>query len=172
MAVSDGQGVLVDKIPLSVITAREPVVGNPWISERWRVLGVVAGPAADGGNVTRTVLRSGPEGEQYLWSGFVLRLHASEADSYYYNIVGQNPSLYVFCQEDEGGEPCPRAITAEYIEAMAQNETGSAAHAVPMPPEVYRCIEQYVLEHFVPEEPKMKRKHERDSKRAEHWDDE
>lgn len=172
MAVPEMQNVLVDKIPLAVITAREPVEDNRWIDERWRVVGVVAGAANAGGNIVRSLLRSGPDGEQYLWSGFVLRLRPSEADSYYYNIVGQNPSLYVYCAQDDSGEPCPRSITAEYIDAMSHSETGNASHAVPMPPEVYRCIEQYVLEHFVPEEPKMKRKHERANKRAEHWGDE
>ena len=163
---------LIDRVPLSVITVREPVAGNPWISERWRVAGVVAGEIKGGGKITRTLLRYGPDGEQYLWTGFALRLRPVEADGYYYNIIGQNPSLYIYCHNDDSGEPCPRSITAEYIEAMSVVEMGNTAFAVPMPPEVYRCIEQYVLEHHVPEEPKMKRKHERAASRADVSDDE
>lgn len=161
----------MDRIPLAVITAREPVTGNPWISERWQVVGVVGGKASDG-NIARTVLRQGPEGDQYLWTGLVLRLHPSEADAYYYNIIGQNPSLYVYCQLDDNGEPCPRSLTAEYIDAMAHSETGNSSFSVAMPPEVYRAIERYVLEHYVPEEPKRNRKRERDAKSAGIWDDE
>jgi hypothetical protein len=160
MPVSETSGVVVDQIPLAVITAREPVTDNKWISERWRVVGVVAGSSQDRGKLARTVLRSAPDGEQYLWTGLVLRLRPSEADSYYYNLIGQNPSLYIYCHQESTGEPCPRSITAEYIDALAHGETGNDTHSVPMPPDVYRCIEHYVLEHYVPEEPKMKRKHE------------
>lgn len=171
MSVSENRDVLQDKISLSVVTAREPVTDNPWINERWRVLGVVAGSDKRAPGIERTLLRSGPEGEQYLWSGLVLPLHAAEADGYYYNLIGQNPSVYVFCECDESGEPRPRQLTIEYIDAMAHTESGNTTFSVPMPPEVYRHVERFVLEHFVPEEPRMKRKHERESKDNGAWGD-
>lgn len=163
-------GVLLD-IPLAVITAREPVAGNAWITERWRVVGVVGGKPSDG-NIVRSVLRQGPEGDQYLWTGFVLRLRPSESDAYYYNLLGQNPSLYIYCDQEDSGELCPRSVTAEYIDALAHSETGNSTQAVPIPPEIYRLIEQYVVENHVPEEPKMKRKHEPQPKRSGRYDDE
>lgn len=162
---------MVDVIPLAVITVREPVADHPWVSERWRVQGVVAGPVSASGHIERSLLRSGPEGEQYLWTGLVLRLHKNESDSYYYNLVGQNPQLYVYCLTDDDGEPRPHAVTADYIDAMSHAETGNVTHAVPMPPEVYRCIERYVLEHYTPAESKMKRKHEREPNVGGIWDD-
>lgn len=162
----------VHQIPLSIVTVREKVDGNRWLDERWRVLGAVAGEARNSGKIVRTLLRAGADSEQYLWNGLMLRLHPSEADAYYYNLIGQNPSLYVYCHQDESGEPCPRSVTAEYIDAMAHSETGNPTFAVPMPPDVYRAIEAFVLEHFVPEEPKMKRKRERETKRSGIWDDE
>lgn len=162
----------MNQIPLSIITARENVRGNRWIDERWRVWGAVAGKAMNSDTIVRTLLRADPAGEQYLWSGLKLRLVPSEADSYYYNLIGQNPSLYVYCEQDDGGEPRPRFVTAEYIEAMAHRETDNPTFAVPMPPEVYRAVEAFVLEHFVPEEPKMKRKRDRESQRSGMWDHE
>ncbi len=171
MPASESHGALLDKIPLAVITAREPVAGNAWITERWRVVGVVGGKPGDG-NIVRTVMRQGPEGDQYLWTGFLLRLRAPEADSYYYNLLGQNPSLYIYCDQEDSGEICPRSVTAEYIDAMAHSETGNSTHSVPVPPEIYRLIEQFVVEHHVPEEPKMKRKHELKAKRTGGRDDE
>lgn len=159
------------EIPLSIVTAREEVRNNPWINERWKVVGVVASGAKTGGPIVRSVLRAAPDGEQYLWTGFVLRLRPTEADGYYYNIIGQNPSLYIYCEHDDAGEPCPRSITAEYIDALSHAEVGNATFAAPMPPEIYRIIEQFVLAHFVPEEPRMKRKHEREAKRSGAWDE-
>lgn len=172
MSTPEVSGLPTDRIPLSIVTARESVRNNPWIDERWRVVGVVTARATSGGNIARAVLRAAPDSEQYIWSGFVLNLRPSEADGYYYNIIGQNPSLYVYCEQDDSGELCPRSVTAEYIDAMSHGEGGNTVYAVPMPPEVYRAIEQYVLAHYVPEEPKMKRKHERDAKSAGIWDDE
>lgn len=171
MSGLETQTVLGDEIPLSVITARETVSDNPWIDERWKVLGVVAGHSQDIGHINCRQVRTGPEGEEYLWTGLVLRLKKSEVDSYYYNIVGNNPSVYVFCRTDDSGEPRPHTITVDYIEAMAHGESGNTTFAVPMPPEVYRGVERFVLEHYTPEEPKMKRKHEREPKVSGIWDD-
>jgi len=148
----------VDTISLSVITAREPVSGNRWIDERWNVLGVV--PGAVTSRIERRVLRAGPEGEHVLWGGLSLKLRKGEVDSYYHNLIGQSPGVYVYCDQDEGGEPRPRALTVDYIDAMSHGEFGNATHKVPMPPDVYRVVEAFVLAYYKPDEPKMKRKHE------------
>lgn len=144
--------------PVSVITVREPVKDNRWITERWRVIGVVAAEA--GAAEGRTQIRSGPEGDQYLWSGFHIGLRLSEADSYYYNLIAQNPNLQVICHTQDDGEPRPMLVTADYIDAMSHREAGADVHAVSIPPEIYVWLERYVLEHYVPEEKKLKRKHD------------
>ena len=172
MSDSEPSAPVASEIPLSIVTAREQVRNNPWINERWKVVGVIATAKNDRVRIDRSVLRAGPDSEQYLWNGFSLRLRPSEADGYYYNIIGQNPSVYVFCELDDAGEPRPQSVTAEYMDAISHSEGGNASYAVPMPPEVYRFVEQFVLAHFVPEERKMKRKHERAANRADVWDDE
>lgn len=144
-------------IALAVLTAREAVHDNPWITERWRVLGVVAGESFGSAREKR-VIRSTPESEQCLWIGLSLYLNVSEADSYYYNLIGDNPCVYIFGHRDTSGEIVPTQVSVEYIEAMAHAETGNEVFSVPMPPEVYRTVEEFVLEHFVPEEPRQSRK--------------
>jgi hypothetical protein len=166
MPQSDDTQMLGDRIALSVITAHEPVMGNRWISERWRVLGVVAGAHVAAKGRERTQLRAGPDGERYLWSGLTLTLRAADAESYYYNLVGDNPSVYVYCHYDDDGELVPLQATLEYIDAMAHGESGNETFAVPLPPELYRCVEQFVLDHYVPEEPRLKRKHEQAQARS------
>jgi len=145
-----------DSFPVSVITAREPVADNPWISERWRVVGVV--PGVPGEECVQ--IRSGPDGEQYLWSGFTIRLRESEADSYYFNLVAQNPNLQVICQATDAGELRPVLVTADYIDGMAHREAGANVHGVAIPPDIYLWLERYVLEHYTPEEKKSRRKHD------------
>jgi hypothetical protein len=48
-------------------------------------------------------------------------------------------------------------VTLSYDEAAAYTEVEEEVFAVPMPPEVYRWVENYVLEHYVPEK-RRKRK--------------
>jgi hypothetical protein len=158
--MSDIVSHVTDRLPLGVIIAREPVTGNRWIDERWRVVGVVHG-AAMAGEHRRSLLREGPDGTHFLWSGLELRLRPADAEAYYYNLIGDNPSLYVYCQSEEGDELVPTSVSAEYIDAMWHQEFGNPTFAVPMPPEVYRFVEQFVAAHYVPEEPRQKRKRDR-----------
>jgi hypothetical protein len=151
--------VLADRFPVSVIIAQEPVQNMRWISERWTVLGVVAGQNVTDETIERKLIRAGQEGNQYLWTGFSLKLLRSAADSYYFNLMGKNSSVYVVCHREEGKEITPFLATVEYIEATAYGEVNTEVFAVPMPPEIYRWVEQFVLEHYVPEEKKSKRKH-------------
>lgn len=148
---------VIDRLALGAIVAREPVAGNRWIEERWRVDGLVCGATMAGAR-RRELLREGPEGTQYLWSGLELRLRPNEAESYYYNLLGSSPRLYVHCEQAPGGELIPLSVSAEYIDAMWSREFGNDTHAVPMPPEAYRIVEQFVMAHYTPEEPRRKRK--------------
>ncbi|HLQ25471.1 MAG TPA: DUF3305 domain-containing protein [Acidiferrobacterales bacterium] len=159
MSAREPQLVLADRFPVAVIIAQEPVQNMRWVSERWTVLGVVAGQNLTDGSVQRKLIRTGREGNQYLWSGFTLQLLRSAADSYYFNLMGKSPSVYVVCHRDEGKEITPFLTTVEYIEATAYGEVSTEVFAVPMPPEIYRWVEQFVLENYVPEEKKSKRKH-------------
>jgi hypothetical protein len=144
---------------IAVVTAREPVSGNPWITERWRVVGVVPGEAAPESG--RRPMRVGPDGEQFIWGGFAVRLNETDADAYYYNLIGQNPGVQVICERADSGELIPRVITVDYIDAMSYREAGYEVHAVPMPPELYAAVERYVLDHYVPEEKPLRRKRDR-----------
>ena len=147
-----------DRMRISVITAHEPVASNPWITERWRVVGVVVAGGSDSDEKRPTVIYSGDNGTHYLWSGYELRLYPHEAESYYRNLLGETPSIYVVYQLDESGELIPVETSADYVEAGARREAGDELEAVAMPPEVHRWIEAFVIKHYTPEEPKMRRK--------------
>lgn len=159
-------------VPVAIVTAREPVSGNRWIDERWKVAAIVIDPEVAHPGIARSLMSMGPEGEKYLWTGFKLRLHPSEADAYYYNMIGQSPKLYVYCEYDDAGEPRPRSVTAEYIDAMSDFEADNATFSVPMPAEIFRIVEPFVREHYVPEEPKQRRKRDRQARREGPWQDE
>lgn len=154
----ENDDMLSDRMWLSVITAREPVSNNPWITERRRVIGVVASGPSGAGIAGPTTIYSGANGTHFLWSGFELRLYPHESESYYRNLLGQTPSIYVVYQLDEDGELIPVETSADYVEAGARREAGDELEAVDMPPEVYRWVEAFVIKHYAPEEPKTRRK--------------
>lgn len=156
--MSEDSSVASDRLRVSVIMAHEPVANNRWIAERWRVVGVVAARAVSPPGEGRTVIYSGADGTHYLWPGFELRLYPDESESYYRNLLGQMPSVYVVCQVDDDGEWIPVEVSVDYVDAGARREAGDELEAVSMPPEVYRWVEAFVVKHYTPEEPKSKRK--------------
>lgn len=135
-------------MPVAVLLRRGPP-RNRWQTASWQVLGVLVLPQATA--MTTTVLRNGPEGEDTLWSGFSLRLHRDETESYYHNLLAPTPHLYVLTRRTAEDVPAPFLVSASYDEANAY-EGDSQTYPVPLPPELYGWIEQFVLEHHRPEQ--------------------
>ena len=87
-------------------------------------------------------------------------LYRDGAESYWHNLVGQHPSLFVICRADGKGEIAPFAVTADYDEAGAHMEADDTVFAVPIPPEIHRWIEEYVIANCHPTPP-VKRQRKR-----------
>jgi hypothetical protein len=161
MSLSD-QTLSPTRFPVSVIMKRRQIERGAWSMPQWDVVGVVAGAAVAGAEIKKTVIRSDGEGEQYLWTGFSVDLFKDSAESYWYNLVAKTPSLFVICRPDEdyGNDLVPYAVSANYDEAGAHMEADDTVFSAPMPPEVYRWLEAYVMENYSPQAPyKRKRKH-------------
>lgn len=141
---------------ISIIMRCKMVQGARWRVRSWSVLGVVAG--AGRAEATSRLVRRDDSSEDYLWCGYVLRLFQDEAESYYQNLLADQPLLYVVTRQDEGSEgPEPFHVTASFDEAHAYLEGDDDVHAVPMPSEIGRWVEEFVLANYVPE-PRVKRK--------------
>ena len=96
--------------------------------------------------------------EQYLWSGLPLALYADECESYYYNLMSDNPMIFVISRANEVlNLPEPFVVTASFDEANAYQESDDQVFSAAMAPDIYRWIEGFVLENYVPEK-KYKRK--------------
>ena len=95
---------------------------------------------------------------QFLYTGFTLKLHKDEVESYYFNLMGERPSIFVICSEDESGQLTPFLATPSYDEATAHTEVEEHVFSLPIPPEVYRWIEQFVLEHYRPTRKKKRKR--------------
>ncbi|MEZ5585205.1 MAG: DUF3305 domain-containing protein, partial [Candidatus Competibacteraceae bacterium] len=103
-------------------------------------------------------VRSGPEGEDYLWSGLTIRLYKDELESYYHNLTAPNPSVFVIMATNEQGVPEPLRVSASYDEANAYLEADGEVEGVPMPAEIHQWLEQYVIAYYMPERKTKRRR--------------
>jgi hypothetical protein len=118
------------------------------------VVGVVASVAQEG------VIHADEGRRQLLHSGFSLKLYQDEAESYYMNLMGERPAVFVVCrqEEDDEGGLTPLLVTLSYDEASSYMEVDEPVFSVPMPPELYRWVEAFVLRNFVPREKKRRKR--------------
>jgi hypothetical protein len=112
-------------------------------------------PAATGQRPLRIV--SGAGASQYLWTGLSVELFRDEAESYYHNLMVGTPGCYVVTRPRPDGMPEPVLVTLSFDAGQAYQEAGETVYAVPLPPELYRATESFVIANYVPEK-KRKRK--------------
>ena len=128
-----------------------------WSVPSWRAVSVVAGEnvAGKGG---RSPIYERDDEAQYLWSGLSLALYRDLAEEYWYNLTGDNPSLFVVCHESPDGELTPFEVTANSDVATTCLESDDQVFAVPIPPELYQQLEKFIVAHFVPQERKKRKR--------------
>jgi hypothetical protein len=146
------------KLPVAVIMQRKLVRQGPWTVPSWDALAVLPAESLPSGTARRELLREDEETQQFLWRGFHLPLYRDAAESYWYNLVGDNPSIYVLCHENPDGEPEPFSITANQDEASAGIEGDDGVYSTPIAAEIYPTIERFVVENFKPREPKIRKR--------------
>jgi hypothetical protein len=144
--------------PVAVVLGYRPQAADPPDGPAGEVVGVVAGAATEGAGVSRLLIHSGPGGEQYLWTGFRLQLHRDGAESYYFNLVSDRPSVFVICRPGRDGRLKPALLTLGYDEAAAYMEVDELVARVAMPAEVYRWAESFVMQHYVPQRKNKRRR--------------
>jgi len=123
--------------PLSVILHRQWRQHGQWRYPQWQVSGLLAQHAVMAGETpTYHCVQSEDDGESYLWSGLALDFFRDSLQSYYQNLTGAQPSLFVLCHDDHPQTGmAPVSISADWADAEAHMETDgivlSAALAVP-----------------------------------------
>ena len=144
--------------PVAVLVEYQLVHDNRWIDGRWVVTGVVASkqPVEDG--MQCKLIHSGDDAQQYLWTGLSIELHKDDAESFYCNLMSDNPSVFVICDEEQDESLQPSIVTLSYAEATTYMENEQRVERVEMPAELYRWLEQYVLANYVPEKKKKRKR--------------
>jgi hypothetical protein len=144
--------------PVSVIMEWRRITDNRWVAESWRALGVTLGDLPGPGPAEPRLLIEGPGAAQYLWTGLRVDFFPDEAESYYHNLTVEAPGCYILARPRDDGMPRPVLVTVSFDAAQAYQEGSETVYSVPLPPELYRAAEAFVLAHYVPEK---RRKRER-----------
>lgn len=147
------------QFPVSILVDYAHTPENRWQAGRWRVSSLIAGGQGQGEAIQRTRLRGDAKDQQFLWTGFNVELHKDDAESYYFNIITDTPRVFVICTVGDDDQLRPLIVTLSPDEAASYLESEETVESVAMPAELYRWVEQFVLEHYVPEK-KKKRKRE------------
>ncbi len=151
------------ELPVSVLMERRLVRRGAWSLPQWRLLGVAgAAPGGSAGMRRRALPGADEDGARFLWSGLVIELFKDSGEDYWYNLVGNEPAVYVVCREDEhedaGNELAPVLVTVSPGEAGAHVEADDTVLSAPMPPEVHQWLERYVVENYRPAERRVRKR--------------
>lgn len=144
---------LPDRLAVSAILEKRPS-SSRWTDAYWTATGVIVG---ENPHQEMTLLHEQDGIAQYLYPSLGVRLHKDECDGYYHNLQSPKPSCYIVATLSDKGMPIPDFITLSFDEANAYLQGSAEVYAVPIPPELYRWTEAYVLEHYVPVKKKKRR---------------
>lgn len=100
------------------------------------------------------------KGELFAWSACQVTLYKDACERYWHALIGEKPLIYVVCRDSEQQEASqmrPVIVTIDYDEATACAETDELVLSMAIPPELYRYMESFVLQHYRPK-PFRKRK--------------
>lgn len=139
----------VPSVQVAVIMERR-ALANRWQSERWEPIGVVP----DTGEPPPRLLMEDSERAQWLHPGFAIELHRDQAEGYYLNLTTPSPYVFVMWRMEEG-LAVPKIVTVSYHEAGRMMDGGEQVDGVPLPPDLFGWVDEFVRAHYRPE-PKKK----------------
>ena len=134
------------KFTVAVVMQRR-VLDNRWQSESWEPIGVV--PSVEPKGAPRLLVEEGTV-QQWLYPGFELVLHLDEAEGYYLNVSLPGARVFVLWRL-EGDQALPLDVTASYNEGGRWLDGGHNVDGVPMPPEIYAWVGEFVEQNYRPE---------------------
>ncbi|ASJ75118.1 hypothetical protein IMCC3135_25275 [Granulosicoccus antarcticus IMCC3135] len=138
-----------------------------WSMPSWYLHAVAVGEhvaAADSAAGSAAQAGQTDKGELFAWSGFQVTLYRDACERYWHALIGDKPLVYVVCREiedvaDDAIALRPVLVTIDYDEAAAFLENDELVLSGPIPAELYRHMEAFVLQHYKPKEFKKRKRH-------------
>ena len=140
--------------PVAIVMRRRRLT-HPWATETWEAEGVIQdrSPTYPRGECIVT----GEDSSQYLFGGLALELFIDEAEGYFLNISSPEPKVFVMWRMEEDGAT-PILVTVSYSEAARWLDAGENVDGVPMLPEIFAWLGEYVESHYKPEPKKVRKR--------------
>lgn len=135
--------------PVSIVMQRR-AIQHRWQSDVWEPFAVL--PGAQKGEPR--VLADAPEATRWLYPGMEIMLRVADADGYFLNVSTNEPCVFVLWRM-EGERAVPAHLTVSYSEASSWMDGGEEVDRVPMPPEIYAWVSDFVVKNYRPQ-PKKK----------------
>lgn len=151
------------KLPVTVLLERRLISRSFWSVPSWYLYSVAVGEhvaAAESACGAAQAAGRTERGELFAWSHCQVKLYKDACERYWHALIGDSPLIYVVCREtgEQGASAIrPIIVTIDYDEATACAETDELVLSAAIPPELYRYMEAFVLEHYKPK-PFTKRK--------------
>ena len=121
-----------------------------WVDSVWELWGVLPGYAEG----APRLLREDQGATQWLHPGFKLVIHRDEAEGYYLNVSGPQPSVFVLWRL-EGEQALPLEVTVSSDEAGRWLDGGHSVDRVAMLPEIFAWLGEWVENNYRPQ-PKVR----------------
>jgi len=151
-SLPSAQAAIDRKRFVAVVMERIPLTSR-WQSEKWQAKGVLPGSCAVGA-APHTLYDDGSRRE-VLYSGLQIELKLEELESYFLNLTSPEPKAFVLVRDEEG-TPRPAFVSLSYAKAAGWMDANETVDAVPLPPELYAWVGEFVERFFRPK-PKFKR---------------
>ncbi len=158
MSARVGPGGPLASWPVRVLMRRRADASVPWGIPRWELLAVLPDTAPPAAIERRLVHDGGDAARDYEWAGLEVPLFRDAAESYWYNLVGREPSLCVICRAGRDIELEPFAVTANYDEAGAYMEADDTVFSAPLPAPLVTELEQFIMNHYRPVAPRKRKR--------------
>lgn len=153
---SSAGGAAVSSLSLSVALLCSPKKMGRWEYQKTELSAVA--PCAQTTQAREEVSSFADGARLVLWRGLTLQLHKESCESYWANVSGDAPMLFVACRADDG-ETRPVCVTASGEEAAGFSEVDDEILSAPMPGWILDAVERFVITHYRPQ-PKKVRKRE------------
>lgn len=144
---------------VSIVMERRRKQRAQWHFVEWKAVGVLTGREHLSEATRRTIIHEEDECQRVLWSGFVIRLIKDGAESYWSNLMAEQPSLFVVCRRDEeSDEPRPFMVSVNYDVIIGYQEVDDDVYRLPLPQDIYQWVERYVVNNYVPRQAKKRKR--------------
>jgi hypothetical protein len=134
---------------VSVVMQRREIA-HRWQDEVWEPVAVL--PGADEGAPSIVAQVGGVT--RWLHPGHEIMLRVADADGYFLNVSTNEPSVFVLWRMEDG-RAVPSHLTVSYSEASSWMDGGEDVDRVPMAPEIYAWVVDFVQKNYRPQ-PKKK----------------